>query len=402
MSYNHLIRWKPLGNLFFGGENYDDSERRAFYLQHARPFPQQSGLLGLLRYELLRQNGHLGRSAPDAPYTVQDPGRAAALIGHHSFEIGKNHSYGALRRLSPVFLWHNGQAYHPFPKVKYYRNEADRKNGKYSLAEPDLSGGIAGLRAFDLGGRAAGSSLAALNHYSPKHGFEYGFRTLDGNDFKRFDEVFVDSDEAKERLAQTGIYKPHTLPYRQLDDTGDQEGFFKLHYQRLRPGWELACYLQLDQSDALQSAPVTMGKERSPFFMEVTATDELPQWEPSTGDGGPTPGSTLWLLSDSYLDPAKLYPLCEQVVLRPISFRNLRSRLKRDQGDPVHNYASQPARPGSEKAKTATLTLSHRYNFFRKGGLLHLRPDADPEAIRQLFQDDGLQKIGYNFYHAIN
>jgi hypothetical protein len=60
---------KPTGAFFFGGENTFESRGKVNYLVRSNPFPQQTGILGLLRHLLLDINGML-----DSPGARQGSG----------------------------------------------------------------------------------------------------------------------------------------------------------------------------------------------------------------------------------------------------------------------------------------------------------------------------------------
>ena len=54
-----LIKLTPLGEFFFGGDvTFGKANKRSYYVQ-SRRFPQQTTLLGMLRYELLKKNNLL-------------------------------------------------------------------------------------------------------------------------------------------------------------------------------------------------------------------------------------------------------------------------------------------------------------------------------------------------------
>jgi len=403
-QYSHFVRLKPLGNFFFGGENYADSDRRAFYLQHSEPLPQQTTLLGMLRYQLLLQNKHLQRVAykNHSQLSVKDEAKAAALIGTHSFEMDGNHSFGVLQRLSPVFLCRNNTPYFAFSKVKYFKSREDRNNGRYELHSPRLEP-VSAKATFSLHDEHEENQLYTLQKYNAKDGFEHGFIALgDDTSFKTADEVFLQDTPHSAHLEQVGIYKAHTLPYRLKEELAEQEGFFKLHYQRMQDDWSFGCYISLQDGTTLEDDTIIMGKERSAFRMEVKElTRPAPLHPPSPQqETRPQAGQSYWLLSDSYLPTRELHQVCEYVLMDTISFRNMRSRLKAPKGQ-FYNYHGKPRRPGDPYAGSSP-TISGRYNFFRKGGLFKLKASATQNDIDDLFTAPGLQKIGYNFFHPIN
>jgi len=85
----------PLDRVRFGVEQDPD---RQDYLVKSRAWPQQTALLGLLRYELLRSNGLLLK--PGEKW-VQGHGKIDALIGKASFD-GQQLSHGVIREIGPA------------------------------------------------------------------------------------------------------------------------------------------------------------------------------------------------------------------------------------------------------------------------------------------------------------
>ena len=80
---NYLITLKPRGRFFFGGDRAFTASGEAVYAAESLYFPQQTALLGMLRYAMIRQ----------------DPN---AKIGT-GFDI-ENNNWGDVSQLSPVFL----------------------------------------------------------------------------------------------------------------------------------------------------------------------------------------------------------------------------------------------------------------------------------------------------------
>src|ERR1035437_5105326 len=102
-----LIRLKPLTPYFFGGENTFGDNNQSYYVR-SNYLPQQTTLLGFLRYELLLQNKLLGTDPEKKDWK--------SLIGKKSFQK-ENGAYisefGAIKKISPVFLSSEQESYIP-------------------------------------------------------------------------------------------------------------------------------------------------------------------------------------------------------------------------------------------------------------------------------------------------
>ena len=83
----------PLDTFFFGGEQTFGQDDESNYYAVSNKYPQQTALLGMLRQELLFQNG-----------------KDFSLIGDKSFSIdGSSTDFGIIKKLSPIFICRTGK-----------------------------------------------------------------------------------------------------------------------------------------------------------------------------------------------------------------------------------------------------------------------------------------------------
>ncbi len=107
MNRHYLITLTPMDWFFFGGERTLDDGKSADYISHSNKFPQQSALLGMIRYQLLKQHNLLSQF----PYTENKPTEKEimkALIGEQSFRMterkAKSLGLGVIKQISPLML----------------------------------------------------------------------------------------------------------------------------------------------------------------------------------------------------------------------------------------------------------------------------------------------------------
>ncbi len=113
MTKTYLITLTPTGKFFFGGdmtftvssEKDEFNEQFSSYIISSNMFPQQTSLLGMLRFLLLRNSGE----EVFANNTIQNRKAASDLIGEHSFCVGKHDGYGMIKSISPCFLFSDGK-----------------------------------------------------------------------------------------------------------------------------------------------------------------------------------------------------------------------------------------------------------------------------------------------------
>ena len=99
--YTYLIKLTPLDKFFFGQKKTfgDDNANYFVYSSH---FPQQTTLLGLLRYQLLQIAGE----EVFKDNKIQDEHKAGELIGKQSFSpfVEEELQFGIIESLSSVFI----------------------------------------------------------------------------------------------------------------------------------------------------------------------------------------------------------------------------------------------------------------------------------------------------------
>ena len=102
----YLLKIKPLDSFFFGQEDKYrkriDSTKKgglatvADYFQRSAYFPQQTTVLGMLRYYLLLMNNQI---------PIKNKDLAKELIGERSFDSNQNgQEFGKIENISPVFI----------------------------------------------------------------------------------------------------------------------------------------------------------------------------------------------------------------------------------------------------------------------------------------------------------
>lgn len=114
----YLIQLTPNDNFFFGtGKEFGTDNQNYFVVSGY--FPQQTSLLGMLRYQLLcKADEKIFKNNK-----IKDKTKASELIGKMSFTKGEKQNFGAIKSLSPVFLMKNEKKV--FPLNREYQKEDD-------------------------------------------------------------------------------------------------------------------------------------------------------------------------------------------------------------------------------------------------------------------------------------
>lgn len=121
----YLVTLKPVGSYFFGGEVTLGDGTTQNYNVSSNILPQTASLLGLMRYEILRQNNLLSYDASNKEVL----GKVEKLIGEGGFSLSEERkSFGIIKGLSPVFLYKlSKDRYYTVERVDISQKGADEK-----------------------------------------------------------------------------------------------------------------------------------------------------------------------------------------------------------------------------------------------------------------------------------
>ncbi len=121
-----LLKLKPRGKFFFGGSRTFADGRQSYYA-HSEYFPQQTALLGMLRFSLLKLHEALDKTSEDKE----------AIIGT-DFDGENLKDFKHIKGISPVFILENQTSWFPVGKDhQYYKDKNDSKNKVYTYLKYD-------------------------------------------------------------------------------------------------------------------------------------------------------------------------------------------------------------------------------------------------------------------------
>lgn len=394
-----LIQFKPLEPYFFGGEKTLGGGAEQSYYAASRNLPQQSALLGCIRYQLLAEN--------DALSGQEKNGEARNIVGENSFQYQQASpgAYGLIRKLSPLFLMKGEEIFIPHPREVSLETTLEAGKPEDTFYWLDLEYQTPGLKNLGLAAEgfipllkrrkyrkwAKGSGAKEARKlesrwqkhpkeeaYSAKAYFQHWW-IGDSGAIARTNEIFG----AK---TQVGITK-----------YGDDDAFYKQTFKYLKPGWTFAFLLWLDESDQYHSLAdswtVEMGGERSKFRFSSSIKHNLVSLKDRFEEKSVLEASKdfekVVLLSDAYVSSA-IYQHCVFANVETLSFRNLQTNVT------IKNWASLER--GSHQPLTGAITKSIKLNLLRKGGVFYCRPGKGA-AIKTQLKNQNFQNIGYN--HSI-
>lgn len=238
----------PTGRFFFGGDQrfqIGDTKDEAFdsYIIQSRKFPQQTSLLGMLRFLILSNSYAFDKDNQK----ILDAEKSKELIGKESFKKDADNKFGKINAIGPCGLCKDqGDILYP---VQLFNTD----NG---LAEIDKE----------------------CSNYSPKNGIAITFGGIEeSNIFKEDKRMGINRDIVTGKTEDSDLYK-------------------QIFY-RLADGYSFAFEAEVDDVDLKKydKQLVTVGGDSSQFIIGINSINDF-QNVKTEGKG-----SSLALLSDAYI-----------------------------------------------------------------------------------------------------
>lgn len=383
-SKTYQITLTPLGSFFFGGEVVfgepsEGEHRRRSYLVHSAVLPQQTSLLGMLREQLLRQNGELlaaGSSSAEVTAAMNRVGETSfgwELLGDAPPDNARPR-YGCIQEISPLKIVRDGMELDVAP--------LDDVLGKKGAAA-------------DYNPKA---DSPYLQNFDPKDGLFHGFQSA---------AVRVATEDLFPTESRVGITVTNRKNWRTA--AKDKEAFYRQSSYRnaatvVRPAEEyphpkaspppVAFRFWARLASPLHDTIVTLGGERSTFRMEVENQKEA-SWEKQFTNcrynfpKAPPPGhQRIVLTSDAYLDPATLKSTSTFAVATTVPFRFFSTTL----GSTTNYYDV-----GDRKTKSLR-RQSKGYHLLQRGSVLYVPAANLPALEKALLNESAFRTIGYNHF----
>ncbi len=413
MKYS--ITLKPVTPYFWGMEQVTElGNKRNYYLESAL-FPQQTAILGMLRYQALAQYGFL--SIPDS---VKSDARI--LIGGSSFNSGNTNGYGAIQKISSLQL-QKGDDNYLFRSRDYFNLTEDKAHPvRKSWIE------LAGLKPGEFV-----QTLIPKNHFAQliyrKDAISptcVPVSWIDKNEFMELlildnhipVETDIDSssvqskyvikvDKVIQKTGRVGIEKAwegntksnayYKQYFRELQETmvitdKAQPDFNKKMI--IDADWKFTFKMEWDETKGFEFDPterfITMGGEQSVFLLSAepdnstVPVDFLPDIPVLNNDEV----YKLLLTSDTFIsNEEKFYQLPVLVNGSTVRFRNFISKV-----DSTKQYSVRGE-------KHSGFTQSTPSYLLKRGSLLYFADQGSlNDAIRLINQEQAFKAIGYNYY----
>ena len=335
----YLLKIKPLGNFFFGNERKFNADGKVNYLVKSNQYPQQTTLLGMLRFMMLQQD--------------------EALAGEHGFKENHDEAYGNIECISPVFLMKNEAVLLEAGFNHQEKNEilldsvAGKTNDANDIYHKDF---IPNLKQFDLKKTLENVYLDWITK-APFH---------------------LENEKIFTEAAQIGIkknYKGNT----------DDEAFFKQTFYRMNKAYSFGLFIETKESlkDISKSFKQTLGADQSLFRIDITKQEELSCFEQINVQNEQIKGDAKVVLLSDALVKTDVRSVCEFSFIETGDFRYISTNLK----DTKRFYNISEQKGDAKK--------SERYTLIKRGSVLFTK---DVSKLKEVLSIPAFQRIGYNYF----
>jgi CRISPR-associated protein Cmr3 len=364
----YLIKLKPLDTFFFSQENKyrkklkkDKSGKmvvatEADYFQTSAYFPQQTTLLGMLRYYILLKN----KQIPIAEKTT-----AEKLIGGKSFDVGEpNPDFKTIKNLSAVFIIDENNNF-------YFQNPQD-----LILEEDKLVYLNKSLAPFKSN---LSREMLFFENYVEKDGLS-NFLISSETDFLPYD---FDKKEAKNGIF---IKKEKIGITKKKDGETDKNAFYKQVFYSLIKGYSFGFIAELDDLEE-HTGIVSMGAEKSPFAISFKKFEgEIENKISLKTVNSPK----IILLSDTYLSDYNTKDF-QFAISSTKTFRFLKTEIKKGN----RYYSSDPL-------KKEEIKRSVKYSLIERGSVFYFKDENQMNGFAdKLKRESNFNQIGYNQHKKI-
>lgn len=357
----YIITLTPTGKFFFGGDmtfsvggkdNKKYNEAFSSYIIKSNYLPQQTSLLGMLRFYLLKNDEECFDCSK---MKIKNSEKAKNLIGEHSFNIDEKigDEYGIIKSISPCYL------------------QALREKGDWELLIP---------AAFDKGINVIWSNsvcaifnnsekkIPVLGGFDYKVGFKHGF-VAQNDDFIGLSDIFIED-------SRLGINKDYS------GKTQDAALYKQINYRFNNEKYKYRFVFSVDLDKELDLAKyksdiVSIGADSSMFALDIKE-GELQTIAPRDEKE-----LSIQLLSDARISDKVLDYSCF-AISETVPFRNLESTVN----------AADYGRFSKDLKRS-----ERRMTLYKRGSVFYFEDNEKKNSfVEALEKDKKFRTIGYNIF----
>lgn len=356
----YQITLTPVDKFFFGGDmtfqvggNEEDEFNSQYksYIIQSLMFPQQTSLLGMLRFLILRNSGEdVFKNGK-----IVDKIKSKDLIGGRSFMVNGNNDFKTIEGLHHVRIRRtvNGQTsnyeFAPLYREIGFENAYEGSYNLHNICVPALS----------------------KEDYDVKKGL--AVMLTDGESALKLDDVFVkDRRVGINRDIKTGIVNDGAL-FKQVS----------YRFNNKKANYCFVFEAEIEDRvpfETYDGQVVTVGGDNSQFVIGITKGEPV-------GSNNNAYNNAVWLLSPTFLTRAEA-KMSRFAVTRLMPFRFLTDRddNRDDDGRSFHILNSK-------------LKRSDRFELYAPGSVFYFdNEEQKREFVKAIESKNDFRKIGYNEY----
>lgn len=393
----YLVTLTPTGRFFFGGDttfeigndmedaskkaasqtNKDEkstveTERKEYnekfssYIIHSSKSPQQTSLLGMLRFLLLagKENAIFDRNRQK----VVDKKEAKLLIGGKSFCVNSNHaqnSFGKIQYIGPCFLQNSDSNANYFKAPADYQLTVGNFDDKVQSAM--LNGKEIKIPVLHKGDEA----------YCSKHYLSQLYVTINKGKVETIEEDNIFQEDSR-----IGIRKNES-------GKAEEKAFFKqIGYKMSNPAIKFAFITDVVDNDLTEynGKLVSIGADSSMFVFNACNLSESENLYTTLPDANyqyvhNREWEKVVLLSDTYLEEGDLKDVC-YAISESKPFRFLSFKVEDDDYNVMRSIHKR----------------SERYNLYKAGSVFFLNAGKADDFKKKIDDKAEFAQIGYNKY----
>ncbi len=382
----YLCKLKPLEEYFFGGERTFDfdgekasSSAKTRYYIKSEKWPNQSTLLGILRYIVLEKNGYL-RELEKEDSGGEEAKCRDRLIGENGFALsGKVSNYGVIKEISPIFLMDSAEDRWIRTPLNHQVKKDEKYNGSYVPME------MSEQQILTEKGK-----ISLPTSFVAKDGLTESVMNIekDRNHIIKNVESFQDIKGVIKPIEKTGIAKNES-----------EDAFFKKVYWHMDESFCFAFYFKADddvhmdklfkadegKKDSL-SGVVFLGQGKSAFnysFVKTEQDDPLKEMQETINNIGFGNSDVWYALSDVYIEESESEPEGGYSIVKKKYFRSL-SDVKQN-GDGKKKWSFRTSR---RKSKL--------YELYEAGSVFFYNPIVTDSNDENQKSQKGYRQVGLN------
>lgn len=361
MSKKYLVRLTPTGKFFFGGDmrfgiNGEDGEFSSYIIESSK-MPQQTSLLGMMRFLLLSNNDDLFDVKNNC---IRRGVSVEGLIGKSGFTVnkGEENEYGKILSLGPCYVCKDGKRYFRTPMDKAFSSinwdnaVTATINGK-EVQLPELKVIVDGKEEY----------------YSGKYNLDSSFMEYSSSEEIEEDKLFI-------KDSRIGIDKVY-------EGKSQTDAFYKQISYRLEKDYCFAFEVEVDESVDLtkyNGQMVNLGADASTFVFNAEENNNL---ESANKDG-----HSVVLMSDAYIPDEMMNKA--QIRYSVNNMRPFRFISTNNSSDASYYRVN---------GKNAA-TRSERYELYQAGSVFYFENEEQRKVFCDMLKSrEDFNQIGYNKYY---